>query len=59
MTEMLKKHMEAVAAAKLNLNLANVFVVFYLWSEPEEVNVNELLAEVNNLWIDEKSLMAQ
>jgi hypothetical protein len=56
---MLKKHMEAVAAAKLNLNLANVFVVFYLWSEPEEVNVNELLAEVNNLWIDEKSLMAQ
>jgi hypothetical protein len=51
--------MEVVAAAKLNLNLANVLVVFYLWSEPEEVNVNELLAEVNHLWIVEKSLMAQ
>jgi hypothetical protein len=53
----MKKHLEVVSAAKSNLNFANVFVVFYIWSETEEVTVNELLAEVNNTWIAKKNLM--
>jgi hypothetical protein len=53
----MKKHLEVVSAAKSNLNFANVFVVFYMWSETEEVTVNELLAEVNNTWIAKKNLV--
>ncbi len=44
---MIQQHYEVVTAANLKLDLFNVFCVFHLWTDAEEVTVEQLLDEVH------------